>query len=305
MVNYFINRLLVAILVAITVSVFAFSLLRLSGDLAAELAGDDASEAEIAQIAKAYGLDRPFHIQYLDWAGNALTGDLGVSIFSNEPVFEIVTDALPVTIKLATYSLILSLVIAIPLGVLAAVKQNTWIDRLALVFAVSGQAIPNFWLGLMFILLFGVSLQWLPISGQDTWVHFVLPTLTVGLSAMPVKMRLTRAGMIEVLQSDYIRTARAKGLDPQIVFFKHALRNAILPVVSITMVTFGRLLGGTVVVESIFALNGLGFEALQAISRQDFPVVQSIVAFIAIVYIGLTLLSDLINAQLDPRIRLS
>ncbi len=303
--NYFVNRLIVAVLVAVTVSVFAFSLLRLSGDLAAELAGDDATPAEIAETARAYGLDRPFHIQYLDWAGSALTGDLGASIFSNEPVFEIITNALPVTLQLATYSLILSFAIAIPLGVLAAVRQNSWLDRGALVFAVSGQAIPNFWLGLMFILLFGVLLGWLPISGQDSWAHFILPTLTVGLSAMPVKMRLTRAGMIEVLQSDFIRTARAKGLNPNIVLFKHALRNAILPVVSVTMVTFGRLLGGTVVVESIFALNGIGYEALQAITRQDFPVVQSIVAFVAFVYIGLTLLSDLINAQLDPRIRLS
>ena len=305
MLNYFVNRLIVAVLVAVTVSVFAFSLLRLSGDLAAELAGDDATPAEIAETARAYGLDRPFHIQYLDWAGSALSGDLGSSIFSNEPVFKIITEALPVTLQLATYSLILSFAIAIPLGVLAAVRQNSWLDRGALVFAVSGQAIPNFWLGLMFILLFGVLLGWLPISGQDTWAHFILPTLTVGLSAMPVKMRLTRAGMIEVLQSDFIRTARAKGLNPNIVLFKHALRNAILPVVSVTMVTFGRLLGGTVVVESIFALNGIGYEALQAITRQDFPVVQSIVAFVAFVYIGLTLLSDLINAQLDPRIRLS
>ncbi len=305
MINYFINRLMVAILVAITVSIFAFSLLRLSGDLAAELAGDDASEAEIQAVAKAYGLDRPFHVQYLDWAGSALSGDLGVSVFSSEPVFEIITTAMPVTIKLATYSLILSLVIAIPLGILAAVRQNSWIDRAALVFAVSGQAIPNFWLGLMFILVFGVMLAWLPISGQDTWVNFILPTVTIGISSMPVKMRLTRAGMIEVMQSDYIRTARAKGLNPTSVMYKHALRNAILPVVSISMVSFGRLLGGTVVVESIFALNGIGFEALQAIIRQDFPVVQSIVAMIAFIYIALTVFSDLINAQLDPRIRLN
>ena len=305
MISYLVNRLTVAVLVAVTVSVFSFSLLRLSGDLAAELAGEEATAAEIAETARAYGLDRPFHIQYLDWAGNALKGDLGVSIFSDELVFDIIINALPVTLQLATYSLILSIVIAIPLGVLAAVKQNSWFDRGALVFAVSGQAIPNFWLGLMFIILFGVVLGWLPISGQDTWVHFILPTLTVGLSVMPIQMRLTRAGMIDVLKADYIRSARAKGLDPNIVLFKHALRNAVLPVVSVTMVTFGRLLGGTVVVESIFALDGLGFEALQAISRQDFPVVQSIVAFIAFVYIGLTLLSDLINAQLDPRVRLS
>ena len=195
--------------------------------------------------------------------------------------------------------------IAIPLGILAAVRPNTWIDRAALAFAVFGQAVPNFWFGLMLMLAFGVWLRWTPISGQETWVHFILPTVTITLSTLPMKMRLTRAGMIDVLGSDYIRTSRAKGLTRRSIVYKHALRNAILPVVSITMVNFGFLLGGTVVVETIFALNGLGFEAFQAITRADFPVVQTIVAFIAFVYIGLTLLSDLINAQLDPRIRLT
>ncbi len=305
MFQFLVTRLLVAALVCFTVSIFAFSLLRLSGDLAAELAGEDATEAEIAEVAKAYGLDRPFHVQYIDWAGSALQGDLGKSLFSSEPVAEIITGALPVTVKLATYALLLSLLIAIPLGILAAVRPNTWVDRSALAFAVFGQAVPNFWFGLMLILLFGVWLRWTPISGQDTWVHFILPTLTIALSTLPVKMRLTRAGMIEVMGSDFIRTSRAKGLTRRSIVYKHALRNAILPVVSITMVNFGFLLGGTVVVETIFALNGLGFEAFQAITRADFPVVQTIVAFIAFVYIGLTLLSDLINAQLDPRIRLT
>jgi len=157
----------------------------------------------------------------------------------------------------------------------------------------------------MMILLFGVILRWTPISGQDTLAHFILPTLTVALTSIPQKMRITRAGMIEVLQSDYIRTARAKGLPARSIIYKHALRNAILPVVSLTMVQFGFLLGGTVVVETIFALNGLGFEAFQAIIRQDFPVLQSVVLFISVIYILLTLFADLINARLDPRIRLS
>jgi peptide/nickel transport system permease protein len=305
MINFLVNRLFIAIMVTITVSVIAFSLLRLSGDLAAELAGDDATEAEIAAVAKAYGLDRPLYVQYLDWAGHALTGDLGQSIFSNEPVWEILTGAVPTTAKLAVFALFVGILIAIPLGILAAVYQNTWIDRLALVIAVGGQAVPNFWFGLMLILVFGVMLRWTPISGQETLAHFILPTLTVALTSIPQKMRLTRAGMIEVMQSDYIRTARAKGLPPRTVVFKHALRNAILPVVSLTMVQFGFLLGGTVVVETIFALNGLGFEAFQAIIRQDFPVLQSVVLFISVVYIVLTLVADLINAQLDPRIRLS
>lgn len=305
MFQYLINRLFVAILVAITVSLIGFSLLRLSGDLAAELAGDDATEQEIAQTAKAYGLDRPFHIQYFDWAGKALQGELGESIFSNEPVADIIGGALPVTLKLAFASLFFAVIIAIPLGVVAAARPNTWIDRTALAISVTGQATPNFFLGLLLILFFGVTLRWLPISGQSTWLHFVLPVATIAFSTLPQKMRLMRSGMLEVLDADYIRTARAKGLRPRIVFWKHAVRNAILPVVAITMVNFGQLLGGTVIVETIFALNGIGFEAFQGITRLDFPVVQSIVIFVSVSYILLTLATDLLNAQLDPRIRLS
>lgn len=305
MVQFLVHRLLIALLVALTVTVIGFGLLRLSGDLAAELAGDEATEAEIAETAKLYGLDKPLYIQYLDWAGGALSGDLGRSIFSNEPVFDIMTGALPVTIRLAIYALVLAILIAIPLGIVAAVRRNSWADRGALTLAVFGQGVPNFWLGLILILIFSVELRWTPVSGTDTWQHFILPTITISLSVVPVKMRLLRAGMIEVLDADYIRTSHAKGLSRQMVIYKHALRNAILPVVSITMVNFGFLLGGTVVVETVFALNGLGFEAFQAITRLDFPVVQSFVVFVSFIYIGLTLASDLINAQLDPRIRLS
>ena len=305
MVQFLVHRLLIALLVALTVTVIGFGLLRLSGDLAAELAGDEATEAEIAETAKLYGLDKPLYIQYLDWAGGALSGDLGRSIFSNEPVFDIMTGALPTTVRLAVYALILAILIAIPLGIIAAVHRNSWADRAALTLAVFGQGVPNFWLGLIFILIFSVNLRWTPVSGTDTWQHFILPTITISLSVVPVKMRLLRAGMIEVLDADYIRTSHAKGLSRQVVIYKHALRNAILPVVSITMVNFGFLLGGTVVVETVFALNGLGFEAFQAIIRLDFPVVQSVVVFVSSIYIGLTLASDLINAQLDPRIRLS
>ncbi len=305
MVQFLVHRLLIAVMVAVTVTVIGFGLLRLSGDLAAELAGDEATEAEIAEVAKLYGLDKPLYMQYFDWAGKALRGDLGRSIFSNEPVFDIMTGALPTTVRLAVYALILAILIAIPLGIIAAVRRNSWVDRAALTLAVFGQGVPNFWLGLIFILVFSVELRWTPVSGTATWQHFILPTITISLSVVPVKMRLLRAGMIEVLDADYIRTSHAKGLSRSVVIYKHALRNAILPVVSITMVNFGFLLGGTVVVETVFALNGLGFEAFQAIIRLDFPVVQSFVVFVSFIYIGLTLASDLINAQLDPRIRLS
>jgi ABC-type dipeptide/oligopeptide/nickel transport system permease component len=303
--RFLLRRLVISILVAVTVSIVGFSLLRLSGDLATSLAGENAKPEDVARIAHAYGLDRPLVIQYFDWAGHALTGDLGQSLFTREPVAQLILDRIGVTAFLAVASLVLALLISVPLGVLAAVKANTWVDRTALVVAVSGQATPGFWLALVFIIVFAVNLRWLPVSGSATWAHFVMPVLTLGISIMPSFMRLTRAGMIEVLASDYVRTARAKGLSGTSILFKHALRNAILPIVSLAAVQLGFLLGGSVIVESIFALNGVGYLAFQSILRIDFPVVQSILVFLSICYIVLTLVSDLINARLDPRIRLS
>ena len=293
-----------AVLVAITVSIIGFALLRVSGDLAADLAGEDATPAEIAEIAALYGLDRPLHEQYLTWAANALGGDLGQSLFTNEPVMDLILERVGVTILLSVYSLVLALGIAIPLGVMAAIRANTSIDRAALGVAVFGQAIPNFWFGLILIYLFGVMLRWLPISGSSSFAHFILPTVALGTAVMPALMRLTRTGMLEVLEADFIRTARAKGLRPGAVFFKHALRNAVLPVVSLSAVSLGFLLGGSVIVETVFALNGIGLLAYESILRSDFPVVQSILVFVSLAYIVLTLASDLINARLDPRIRL-
>jgi peptide/nickel transport system permease protein len=302
--RFLVQRLTIALLVAFTVSIIGFSLLRLSGDLAADLAGEDATPEEIAEVAKAYGFDRPLYIQYLSWAGDALTGDLGRSLFTGEPVSELIGDRIGVTLQLAIMSLLFGLVLAVPLGVLAAIRANTWIDRSALAVAVFGQAIPVFWLGLMLIYLFGVVLGWTPISGSDTLAHCILPTISLGTLVMPPFMRLTRTGMLEVLDSDYVRTAWAKGLSPWMVLFKHALRNAILPVVSLSAVSLGFLLGGSVIVEAVFALNGIGYLAFQSIVRTDFPVVQSILIVVSFSYIFLTLLSDLINARLDPRIRL-
>ncbi len=302
--RFFVQRLGVAVLVAITVSIIGFALLRVSGDLAADLAGEDATPAEIAEIAALYGLDRPLHEQYLTWAADALGGDLGQSLFTNEPVMDLILERVGVTILLSVYSLVLALGIAIPLGVLAAIRANTSIDRAALGVAVFGQAIPNFWFGLILIYLFGVLLRWLPISGSSSFAHFILPTVALGTAVMPALMRLTRTGMLEVLEADFIRTARAKGLRPGAVFFKHALRNAVLPVVSLSAVSLGFLLGGSVIVETVFALNGIGLLAYESILRSDFPVVQSILVFVSLAYIVLTLASDLINARLDPRIRL-
>jgi peptide/nickel transport system permease protein len=234
-----------------------------------------------------------------------LSGDLGQSLFTNEPVSRLIAERIGVTVQLAVMAIVFAILLAVPLGVLAAVRANTWIDRAALGMAVFGQAIPNFWFGLILIVLFGVTLRWLPITGSDTLAHFILPTVTLGFTVMPPFMRITRSGMLDVLNADFIRTARAKGLSPASVMFKHALRNAILPVVSLTAVTRGFLLGGSVIVESVFALNGIGLLAFQSIVRADFPVVQSIIIFVSIAYIVLTFVSDLINAWLDPRIRLA
>jgi peptide/nickel transport system permease protein len=303
--QFIVRRLIIAVFVSLTVSVIGFSLLRLSGDLAHQLAGDDARPAQIADVAHRYGLDRPLYVQYVDWAGNALTGNLGRSLFTNEPVSELIGERIGVTLKLAIFSILFAAIIGVTLGVVAAVRANSAIDRGALALAVFGQAIPNFWFGLILIVVFGVTLHWLPISGSDSLLNFVLPTVTLGFTVMPPFMRLTRSGMLDVLNADYIRTARAKGLLPHTVIFKHALRNAILPVVSLLAVTFGFLLGGSVIVESVFALNGIGLLAFQSIVRADFPVVQAIIVFVSFAYIGLTLLADIVNAWLDPRIRLA
>jgi ABC-type dipeptide/oligopeptide/nickel transport system permease component len=304
MLRFVLGRVLMLLLVALTVSFIGFGLLRLSGDLAAVLAGETATAADIARVAKQYGLDQPLYRQYLDWAGRALRGDLGVSLFTREPVIDLIMARIGVTITLAFSALTTSLIFAVPLGVIAAMRKNTWIDRTVLTISVLGQAIPSFWLGLLLIYLFGVVLRWLPVSGSDSFAHFIMPTLTLSLATMPALMRLTRTGMIEALASDYIRTAWAKGLLPISVLFKHALRNAILPVVSLSAVLLGFLLGGSVIVESVFALNGIGLLAFDSIKRIDFPVVQSILIFLSFCYIFLTLLADLINAKLDPRITL-
>lgn len=305
MIRFLLRRLAISVLVALSVSIVAFALLRMSGDLAQELAGERATAEQVEAVRVANGLDRPLPVQYLDWARRALSGDLGVSLFSGEPAAALIAARLPVTATLALTSMALALALAVPLGVIAATRPNSWIDRVSLMLAVFGQAIPNFWFGLILMLVFGVYLRWTPISGSDTLAHFILPSVTLGLSAMPAIMRMTRSGMIDALDADYVRTARAKGLLMPTVLVRHALRNAVLPVVSITAVQLGALLGGSVVVESVFALNGIGQLAYQSIQRLDFPVVQAIVLMVSFIYIVLTFLSDIANARLDPRIRLA
>jgi peptide/nickel transport system permease protein len=301
--RFALKRLLLALAVGLAVSAIAFLLLRVSGDLAASMAGEDASAAEVERLRREFGFDRPLIVQYGEWLGRALTGDLGRSLFYPQGVASLILDRLPNTALLAGMGLAIALALSIPLGVLAAVKRNTWVDRLALGLAVLGQAMPSFWFALVLIIVFGLTLQWLPISGAETLAHFVLPAVALGWFATPVLMRLTRAGMVEVLGADYIRTAHAKGLPVRVVLFKHALRNAIVPVVALASVQFGNMLSGSVVIETVFALQGLGYLAWESISRRDFPVVQGILLVVALFYVVLTLAADLLNAWLDPRIR--
>lgn len=305
MLRYAFKRLLLAALVAVTVSLLAFAVLRLTGDIASAIGGPQATAQDIENIRKQYGLDRPLLVQYADWAAGAVVGDFGQSFYFKEDVAKVIGSRLPVTLALGTCALGFALALAIPLGVVAALRPNTWIDRLALTLSVVGQALPSFWFALLLILFFGVTLRMLPISGSDTWRHFVMPTIALGYYGAPAIMRLTRAGMLEVLGSDYIRTARAKGLRTGRILFKHALRNAVIPVVSLSAVQFGFLLGGSIVIETVFALQGMGQLAWASVTRADVSVVQAIVLILSLIYVVLTLVADLLNAYLDPRIRIA
>ncbi|WP_119168134.1 ABC transporter permease [Algihabitans albus] len=298
-----VRRLVVAALVALAVSVMTFCLSHVAIDPALALAGDSATDLDIETIRERHGFDRPVVVQYADYLVRLLQLDFGTSYLTNRPVLEMVAERLPATALLAVLSIAFALALAIPLGVAAALRPNSIIDRFALFLAVAGQSIPNFWAGLLLILLFGVQLRWLPISGSDTLAHFVLPMIALGSYATPALMRLTRAGMLDVLSSDYIRTARAMGLSQGSILFRWGLRNALLPVISLTAVQFGFMLGGSIIIESVFAIQGIGYLAWQSMSRADMPVIQAIVLMISMFYIALTLLADLLNAWTDPRLR--
>jgi peptide/nickel transport system permease protein len=303
MLTFLFRRTLLALLVSLTVLTFAFMLTRLSGDLAISIAGPQATPEDIAIIRKAYGLDRPVIEQFFDWVLRAAQGDFGQSYFFRERVATLIFDRLPITLSLGLTGLCIALCVALPLGVIAAMNENTLLDRLIGVFAMIGQAMPSFWLGLIMMIVFGLHLQWLPISGTGDWTHYVMPGIVLSFSAIPALLRLTRAGMIDALASDYIRTARAKGLSRASIVLKHAARNAAMPVVSIAAVQFGFMLGGSIVIETVFALHGIGYLAWESISKNDFPTVQAVVLLLAVIYVILTLVADLANAALDPRLR--
>ena len=303
MLAFAFKRLTLAILVAVVVSLLTFLLLRASGDVATTLAGEGASAADIEHIRQLYKLDRPLLVQYADWLWRMVHGDAGQSLYFRIPVADLVLAKMPTTVILGLSSLAFALAISLPLGVAAALWPNSWVDRLCLAIGVFGQALPNFFFGLILIMVFSVHFKILPVSGTGSWRHFVLPTIALGYYISPIFMRLIRAGMIDALSSDYVRTARAKGLSQASIVFKHALRNALGPIIALSAVQLGFLLGGSVVIETVFALDGLGYLAYRSIAAKDISVIQAVVVLLSFLYVFLIFLADLVNAWIDPRLR--
>ena len=274
MLRFIAGRLIVVLSVGLTLSIVTFFLLNYVIDPAQAIAGEDALFEEIEQIREQYGFDRSITVRYFEWFTGIFQGDLGESYYWNKPVISLLVDRAPETITLALMSVSVTILISIPLGIMAALNPNSLIDRIALGIAVTAQAVPNFWLGLIMILIFALAFPIFPVSGDKTLFHFVLPSIVLGASSVPAVMRLMRTGLLDVINADYIRTARSSGFYGWRLIFNHALRNALLPVVSVLAVQLGNKFGGSVITESVFAINGLGRLALESILGADIPTVQ-------------------------------
>jgi len=304
MTTYFARRLLQSLIVLLGVSFVVFFILHLTGDPALVLLPLDASPEDVRRFREAMGFNDPFLVQYGRFLGGALRGDFGQSIRHGEPAFGLVAERMPATFELAGAALLVALTLAIPAGIVSAVRRNSVLDYVSTVVALIGQSMPTFWLGIMLILLFSVQFHLLPSSGRGTLEHLVLPAVTLGLFTTARITRLTRSGMLEVLGQDYIRTARAKGMNDPPVVWKHALKNAAIPIVTIVGIELGTLLGGSVITETIFAWPGVGRLSVQAIANRDYPVVQAAVFLLATTFVVVNLMVDVVYTYLDPRIRL-
>lgn len=304
------RRILIAIQTVIIISIFVFALQHmLPGDPILVMAGEERDPAVIEALREKYRMNDPIPVQYLAWAGAALQGDLGISLRTQQPVLELIGQKLPVTIQLAVMALIIAILIGIPAGVLSAYKKGTWIDWLANIVALSGLSVPNFWLGIMLILLVSVKLGWLPASGYQPLSEdpiqsikvMLMPAFVLGTGIAATLMRHTRSAMLSVLKSDYVRTARAKGLRERVVLVKHALRNALVPVVTVITLLFGELLAGAVLTEQIFTIPGFGKLVVDAVFNRDYAVVQGIVLCTGIAFIAMNILADAAYRVLNPR----
>jgi ABC-type dipeptide/oligopeptide/nickel transport system permease component len=303
LVGFLGQRLFRALIAMWLVSTVVFVVMRLSGDPVPLLLPPDAPRSEYARVARELGLDQPLPVQYAVFLRNVLRADFGRSIHFREPAWRVVMGYLPATAELGLTAFGLALLVAVPVGLLSAVKRNSPLDHTAMGVALVGQSAPTFFLGILFILLFSLKANWFPTSGRGGWEHLVLPALTLGAFAMASIARLTRSAVLEVLRQDYVRTARAKGLSELAVVVKHTLKNAALPVVTITALQFGTLLGGAVVTETVFAWPGIGRLAIQSIYNRDYPVVQCTVFLSAVAFIVINFTVELFYGLLDPRIR--
>ncbi|WP_238992273.1 ABC transporter permease [Jiangella ureilytica] len=282
-----------------------FFVTRFVGDPVAMLAGSDPTEEMLQQIRERLGLDVPVWQQYVTFLGDIVRGDLGDSYSQGVPAVELVAERLPATLLLAVLALLLAIVISIPIGVIAAIRPGSLIDSVARVLAVLGQSVPVFWLAILMIIFFAVNLRILPAGGTGTWQHLVLPAVALSISSVPLTMRLTRSALLEVLNKDYIRTARAKGLREWEVVIKHGLRNALIPIVTVLTLRLGDLIGGAIVLEQVFAYPGLGRLAVQALHVRDFPVIQAFIIVTAAAIILINLIADVIYTVVDPRVRVN
>ncbi len=304
MLPFVVSRVLQTALVVFLALTATFFLLYLSGNPVTLFLPLDTSSEEIARVRAQLGFNDPLLVQYGRFLSNSLHGDFGRSLKYDEPALTLVLQRIPATLSLAAVSLLVALVFGVLLGVLSARYHNTWTDRMGVLISVLGQAVPGFWLGLLGIILFSVQLKWLPSSGYGKPSHFILPMLTLGLSEAAQFARLTRSSMLDVLSSNYVRTARAKGLGETVVVYKHALRNAVIPVLSLMGLVLGRLLGGAVIIETIFAWPGLGRLVVSSLTGRDFAVVRVGVLFVAVIFSMMSFITDMLYALVNPRIRL-
>ena len=302
MLRYTLKRLWYTVYVVIGISLISFFFIHLSGDPVMLMLPGDASDQEIEALREHLGFNDPLSEQYMRFFYNAVRGDLGDSLYFHVPVMELVLERLPASLELAIAAMFIALIVAVPLGIISAVRRGTLLDMGSMFGALFGLSMPHFWLGIMLMLFFSVYLGWLPTSGRGTLAHLCMPALSLGLPLMAMFARLTRSVMLEVLNLDYIRTARAKGLKERIVISKHALKNALIPLVTVAGMQFSALLGGTVIIETVFAWPGLGRLVVQAIFRRDYPLVQGIVFVLALIFVGMNLLVDILYVYLDPQI---
>jgi len=302
--RYALRQLLQLGVVVVGISMLAFAILHVIGDPVLLLLPLNAGKEEYERYHKLLGLDKPVYVQYWKFASRAVQGDFGKSWYTDTPAFTLVLERMPPTLYLTSAGLVAALLIALPLGILAALKRHSLVDNLCTMLAVAGQAMPIFWLGIMLIIVFAVRLKALPASGYGTWQHFLMPAFTLGAFLAPLTMRLVRSGVIEIMNMDYIRTARAKGVGENTVVVKHAFRNACIPIITVLGLQFGQLLGGAIVTETVFAWPGVANLTVESIRNQDFPVVQCAVVLLALIIVSVNFLVDMIVGLIDPRIRL-